>query len=715
MEQIVLGGGEFQQAHQLLPYLIKTWRIEISIYSKLKILILPSKVPEHYYEAIEKCLVGFSCERLMHEKGEDADYTVSWILPVQNYDKVYSVLNQFGQGYNIPVIPIPSKILHCITESDDDIEIIENEEVKEMTQFNYNQLTLVKPNDSVEKYLEENNVLFPLWGNQITAIREGIKNQGRVFLADDKGLGKSREAILIAMRFKLDLPLLVICDDKLKTMWKKEFHKWYPKLRDEDVRILESHKRKMLEGQTYIFIASYEIASKIFNNFKPDADCDADISESRVKNIRSVILDDIHIFSNLKCKTLKPIVKHLKTCNRIIFCSAVPNIKRPDDLYNFLKILRPDIFDNKDLYSCRYCKGEFRNKHSLSLKNDGFSNVKELEIILYEKFMVRSVRKNEIQPQQRCLVEIDANVDIVKIADSFLHKLEVQKEYTKRKHCYNNKDFTVLKNSNLKFRLEMKKNTLMAKLQGIFVFVRDCMREAYQNLKNSNSKNIAVFCNSKEVRDHLKTEMTEEGYTVCDTTQGSFGEEDARTIKNSRHPVLILIYLNNVRTNYNLKTVGYAIFPELIENPSKLILAEKLVFTGDISQKKIAYLIAKGSKSDQFLLKELKEKQWMNSLYFHSLSDWKSYPKHSSFDFNDTEMVPEIQTMIQQNDPGVYSSLKGTESNPVDIDDLSGMTETDQNQIEKGMNDLVLIESNDQSFSSPSQGSEIVLNISKRS
>lgn len=71
-------------------------------------------------------------------------------------------------------------------EDEEVIEVIENQDLKEMTQFHYNQLTYVRPTETTDEYMRRNNVVFPLWQNQVTAISEGIKKQGRVFLADDK-------------------------------------------------------------------------------------------------------------------------------------------------------------------------------------------------------------------------------------------------------------------------------------------------------------------------------------------------------------------------------------------------------------------------------------------------------------------------------------------------------------------------------------------------
>ena len=183
--------------------------------------------------------------------------------------------------------------------------------------------------------------------------------------------------------------------------------KWLPELRSEDVIILESGKRNKLVGTKYIFISSYDTASKLLKGCHPSDRRESDINTyTRVEEIKSMILDDIHKYSNLTCKTLKPIFSHLKKCNRIIFSTSVPNIKRPSDLYTFLKILRPDIFNNENLFKCRYCNGTFRNKYSVNINGQGFSKVKELEIILYEKFMVRSVSNSLISVNQRLMIEV---------------------------------------------------------------------------------------------------------------------------------------------------------------------------------------------------------------------------------------------------------------------------------------------------------------------
>ena len=47
----------------------------------------------------------------------------------------------------------------------------------------------------------------------------GIKNDGRVLIADEMGLGKTIQSIALAIYYKSDWPLLIVCPCSLKKQW----------------------------------------------------------------------------------------------------------------------------------------------------------------------------------------------------------------------------------------------------------------------------------------------------------------------------------------------------------------------------------------------------------------------------------------------------------------------------------------------------------------
>jgi len=109
-------------------------------------------------------------------------------------------------------------------------------------------------------------------------------------------------------------------------------------------------------------------------------------------------------------------------------CSATPNIMKPADLYYFLNLLRPDIFDSFHKFACRYCNARFRNTKDLYLADDGFCKVTELNLIMYQKFFVRSADENKNLPASKRLVAVPMDQQKKQEAEEWLAKHKQQQE-----------------------------------------------------------------------------------------------------------------------------------------------------------------------------------------------------------------------------------------------------------------------------------------------
>lgn len=105
------------------------------------------------------------------------------------------------------------------------------------------------------------------------------------------------------------------------------------------------------------------------------------------------------------------------------------------DLYYFLHLLRPDIFDSYAMYAWRYWNAKFDNTRTLYLNDDKFSKVKELNLIIYEKFLVRTVNRDRIDPRDRILVRIALNEELNQAANNWIRQLVEQKQRTQNKGC----------------------------------------------------------------------------------------------------------------------------------------------------------------------------------------------------------------------------------------------------------------------------------------
>ncbi len=104
-------------------------------------------------------------------------------------------------------------------------------------------------------------------------------------------------------------------------------------------------------------------------------------------------------------------------------------LARPIELFNPLKMLRPDIFNNLFTFVNRYCdpkEGQYGPDWS------GAAHTKELHYILEEKIMIRRLKKNvlsELPPKLRQKVPVATDSKIVRqIAHILKRNLSDNKE-----------------------------------------------------------------------------------------------------------------------------------------------------------------------------------------------------------------------------------------------------------------------------------------------
>ena len=91
-----------------------------------------------------------------------------------------------------------------------------------------------------------------------------------------------------------------------------------------------------------IYIISYDLATK-----KTD--------EIMKKNAKVFIADEAHYLKSRDAKRSKALIPILTAGKRVILISGTPMINRPVELFNLLKILKPDLMDTFGEFAGRYC------------------------------------------------------------------------------------------------------------------------------------------------------------------------------------------------------------------------------------------------------------------------------------------------------------------------------------------------------------------------
>lgn len=65
---------------------------------------------------------------------------------------------------------------------------------------------------------------------------------------DDFGTGKSLQAITLALAYKIEWPLLIICPNYLKYHWRYEILKWLPGIQLSKIHVLKNSSTPIKTG-----------------------------------------------------------------------------------------------------------------------------------------------------------------------------------------------------------------------------------------------------------------------------------------------------------------------------------------------------------------------------------------------------------------------------------------------------------------------------------
>ena len=178
-----------------------------------------------------------------------------------------------------------------------------------------------------------------LWKLLMPFQREGVEraiglHYGRLLLADEMGLGKSLQALVIALYYRQQWPLLIISPAYLKHNWARECAKWDL----HDVRIVSGHTPP--DRHVAINVVSYNLMDKFVDE---------------LHGFKVIIADESHYLKNRKAKRTKASLPLLKAAKRVILCTGTPALSRPAELFTQLSIVAPSTFTSFRQFAERYC------------------------------------------------------------------------------------------------------------------------------------------------------------------------------------------------------------------------------------------------------------------------------------------------------------------------------------------------------------------------
>ena len=228
----------------------------------------------------------------------------------------------------------------------------------------------------------------PLYDFQKQCVNWCIQTNGRAFITDEQGLGKTIEALAyIQKNVPSSLPVLIICPNIVKFNWRNEIQSC---LHREDIlilntKVLKRKKNKVENLSSYNFvIVNYDIFSK-----------KEIINVLNTVNFSSIIIDEVHYIKNLEAKRTQAVVNYIKkkekNVKHLVGLSGTPIRNNPVELLPFLQLLNPTEFEKTSAYISRYCVFETNDFGTKIIP--GVRHWEELNTRLINSGMIR--RKKE--------------------------------------------------------------------------------------------------------------------------------------------------------------------------------------------------------------------------------------------------------------------------------------------------------------------------------
>ena len=129
------------------------------------------------------------------------------------------------------------------------------------------------------------------------------------------------------------------------------------------------------------------------------------------KNFKICICDEAHYLKSRDSQRSRYLVPLLIKMKRILLLSGTPMLARPNELYNLMRIIRPDIYFSFKEFGLRYCNPR---ESYFGVDWTGSSNMRELHLMLEKGLMIRRLKSEVLtelpaKRRQKIVVATDAH------------------------------------------------------------------------------------------------------------------------------------------------------------------------------------------------------------------------------------------------------------------------------------------------------------------
>ncbi|XP_061386042.1 SWI/SNF-related matrix-associated actin-dependent regulator of chromatin subfamily A-like protein 1 [Musca vetustissima] len=225
--------------------------------------------------------------------------------------------------------------------------------------------------------------------------REGvcfaISQNGRCMICDEMGLGKTYQAIAVADFYREDWPLFICTTASTRDSWANHIRDLLPYVPVHYIQVLNSNQQYI--GDCKVLITSYSMMER-------------NIQQITDRKFGFLIFDESHSLKNPKAKCTMVADRLSQQAKHVILLSGTPALSKPVELFSQLQMIDRKFMSYID-FTTRYCDGKQTN---FGWDANGQSNLKELNVVLKLKFMIRRTKAevlNDLAEKFRETVVLD--------------------------------------------------------------------------------------------------------------------------------------------------------------------------------------------------------------------------------------------------------------------------------------------------------------------
>lgn len=194
------------------------------------------------------------------------------------------------------------------------------------------------------------------YGYQVSGSRF-LTLAGSALLGDEMGLGKSKQTIdaLVALNA---FPVLIVCPNSVKAVWKQEFAKWAP---DVSVAVLAgtpAQKAKLVSGGAQVVIVNWESLRSMSRlaSYGSIALTDKQKTPGILNREWGVVVaDEAHRGKDPKAQQTRALWAIAETAQHRFALTGTPIANSPEDLWAVMHFVSPAEWPSKSKFLDRYC------------------------------------------------------------------------------------------------------------------------------------------------------------------------------------------------------------------------------------------------------------------------------------------------------------------------------------------------------------------------